>query len=117
MDPVTRHVTLFNTGVRTGDFAGWLATFTDDVTAVYVGLPIGPFHGRDALAKAYMDHPPSSTMRVLAHEAGPEWVRARFVWDAAPDSGGVFGLELRGGLVCALTVTLDAAPPPPANAS
>ena len=115
MDPVTRHVTLFNEGVRTGDFSAWLDTFHEDCTVTFVGLPLGPIAGRPALAEAYRVHPPSSAMRVIAATEQPERVAARFVWDAAPHTGGVFALTLRDGLVADLTVTLNSAPPPPAT--
>ena len=61
MDPVTRHETLFNEGVRTGDFGPWLDTFHADAVATFTGLPIGPLHGRTAIAQAYAEHPPSSS--------------------------------------------------------
>lgn len=115
MDPVTRHQTLFNAGVRTGDFGPWLDTFHTDAVATFTGLPIGPFEGRDAIAKAYAEHPPSSPMRVESSEVDGDRATCRFVWIDAPTTGGVFALTLRGDRLAALTVTLDAPPPPPAR--
>jgi hypothetical protein len=114
VDPVARHQALFNEGVRSGDFGPWLDTFTDDTVVTYVGLPIGPLHGRDQVAKAYVEHPPSSPMRVVESALeGDEQATGRFVWVDAPETGGVFVLTLREGKVAALAVTLDAPPPPP----
>ena len=116
MDPLTRHVMLFNQGVRTGDFGPWLETFAEDAVATFTGVPLGPFAGRDEIAKAYAEHPPSSTMRVVAVlPAEPDGYAARFAWDDAPDTGGVFAFRLRDDRLVSLDVTLDAAPPPPAT--
>jgi steroid delta-isomerase len=113
MDPLTRHYTLFNEGVRSGDFGPWLATFHADAVATFVGLPIGPFHGRDQISVAYAEHPPSSPMRVVESSADGERTTARFVWVDAPDTGGVFTFTLRGDKLAALEVALNAPPPPP----
>jgi steroid Delta-isomerase len=112
MDPVVRHETLFNQGVRTGDFAPWLTTFHEDAVATFAGLPLGPFHGRDEIAKAYSEHPPSSTMRVVESTVDGDAYRCRFVWTDAPDTGGVFVIRLRDDKLVSLDVTLDAPPPP-----
>jgi hypothetical protein len=107
---------LFNEGVRTGDFGPWLATFHDDAVVTYTGLPIGPVHGRDEVAAVYDQHPPSSPMRVEESSVDGDTVTGRFIWVDAPDTGGVFVLTLRDGLLSAMDVTLDAPPPPPRSA-
>jgi hypothetical protein len=116
MDPLSRHQILFNEGVRTGDFGPWLETFHDDAVASFTGLPLGPFHGRDAIAKAYAEHPPSSEMRVLSSTVDGDAIRARFIWVGAPTTGGEFVIRLRDDRLTSLDVALDAPPPPPANA-
>jgi hypothetical protein len=116
VDPVSRHQMLFNEGVRTGDFGPWLDTFHDDVVVTYTGLPIGPLHGRDQLATAYDEHPPSSPMRVEESTVDGDTVTGRFIWIDAPDTGGVFVLRLRGDRVSTMDVTLNAPPPPPRSA-
>jgi hypothetical protein len=116
MDPLARHETLFNAGVASGDFGPWLETFHADATATFVGLPLGPFRGRDAIAAAYAENPPSSPMRVVDATRDGDVVRAHFVWDSAPDTGGIFVFELRGDRLASLEVELGAPPPPPATA-
>jgi SnoaL-like domain len=115
MDAVSRHESLFNHGVRTGDFGPWLATFHDDAVAIFTGLPIGPLYGREAIAKTYAEHPPSSTMRVVEStvDVDADAATARFVWTDAPETGGVFVIRLREDRLVSLEVTLDAPPPPP----
>jgi hypothetical protein len=113
MDPLTRHVTLFNQGVRTGDWGPWLDTFHEDAVATFVGVPIGPLLGREAIAKAYAERPPSSTMRLVrAITDEPGRLGGQFVWVDAPDTGGQFTFGLRDGKLTSLEVVLDAAPPP-----
>lgn len=113
MDPLIRHYTLFNDGVRGGDFGPWLDTFHPDAVATFAGLPIGPFHGRDQIAVAYAEHPPSSPMRVLDSHVDGERIVARFVWVDAPETGGTFTMTMDGDKLAALDVALDAPPPPP----
>jgi steroid delta-isomerase len=115
MDPLTRHSTLFNEGVRSGDFGPWLDTFAAEAVVTYVGLPIGPLHGRDEIAKAYVEHPPSSPMRVEESSVDGDRVTGRFVWVDAPTTGGIFVLTLRDDKLIGMDVTLGAPPPPPAS--
>lgn len=116
MDPLSRHQILFNEGVRTGDFGPWLETFHSDAVVSFTGVPLGPLHGRDAIAKAYVDHPPSSEMRVLSSTVNGDTILARFIWVSAPTTGGEIAIRLRGDRLAALDVMLDAAPPPSAAA-
>ena len=60
-----RHVETFNAAVRSGDFAPLVALFAEDATLEFAGVPVGPFHGRDAIAAAYAAQPPTDTMTVL----------------------------------------------------
>jgi hypothetical protein len=114
VDPLSRHETLFNQGVGTGDFGPWLLTFAEDAVQTFTGLPLGPFVGRDAIAAAYAAHPPSSPMKLVGSSVDGDTYTGHFVWADAPDTGGVFVFTLRGDLIATLDVTLDAAPPPPA---
>jgi steroid Delta-isomerase len=115
VDAVERHQARFNDGVRTGDFGPWLDTFAEDTVVTFTGLPIGPLHGRRALAETYAEHPPSSTMRVQESSVEGDRVTGRFIWADAPATGGVFVLVLREDKVISMDVTLNAPPPPPAQ--
>jgi hypothetical protein len=113
MDPVARHETLFNQGVRTGDFGPWLETFHDDAVATFAGLPIGPLYGREAIGRTYAERPPSSTLHVVESTVDGDAFTCRFVWDDAPQTGGVFVIRLRDDKLVSLDVMLSDAPPPP----
>jgi steroid Delta-isomerase len=47
------HVAAFNAAVATGDWDPFADRFADDATLAFVGPPVGPFEGREAIAAAY----------------------------------------------------------------
>jgi steroid Delta-isomerase len=59
-DRVAEHVAAFNEAVRSGDWQLFSTRFTEDATMRFVGVPTGPYIGRDGIARAYVDHPPSA---------------------------------------------------------
>jgi hypothetical protein len=110
LELLAEHVERFNTGVRSGDFEPMLELFADDGELAFEGVPVGPFHGRDAIAAAYRDQPPDDEIEVLeAVEAGDE-VLARYAW--LRDEGRAAGdlrLTRAGDRIARLVVTFDAA--------
>jgi steroid Delta-isomerase len=105
---VERHCELFNECVRTGDWAPFTATFTDDARMAFVGQPVGPFVGRDQIAVAYAEQPPTDTLTLEAVETlDPQTARVHFVWDNSGDDGAMV-LRWRDGEVAAVEVTFDA---------
>lgn len=75
-----RHIDAFNEGVRSGNFEPMVARFADDAEVVFVGVPVGPFHGRDAIAEAYRTQPPDDEVDILdVVRAGPE-IEAVYAW-------------------------------------
>jgi hypothetical protein len=125
IDPVARHVALFNEGVRTGDLVPWFNTFTADaVLTVHVAsagdgsaaasVPHLPAHGRGEIETVYRGQPPGSEMCLTAGSSvdpAAETVFGEFFWVDAPDTGGRFTLHLRGGLTERIDIDLDAPPP------
>src|SRR5437868_4220627 len=71
------YVARFNEGVRTGDWSRLLELVTDDCELEFVGIPVGPFHGRDAIAAAYREQPPDDEIVLL--DGGP-----RYAWAGEP---------------------------------
>ncbi len=105
---VERHCQLFNDCVRTGDWAPFTATFTDDARMAFTNLPIGPFHGREQIAVAYAEQPPTETMTLEAVETlDPNTARAHFQWDDSGEDGAML-VQWRGGQVAAVEVTFGA---------
>lgn len=100
------HERLFNDAVRAGDFDAFVATFAEDAVMRFDDVPVGPFKGRDAIAKAYASRPPSDTMSIWSiEEAGPDTVVARFDWDAS--GSGRMQVTWRDGQVAELTIAFN----------
>jgi hypothetical protein len=87
---VERHCELFNDSVRTGDWAPFVSTFADDAKVSCTDVLGGPLAGRDQIAVAYAEHPPTDTITLEAvEELDPNTARVQFAWDA-----GGYGLML-----------------------
>jgi steroid delta-isomerase len=102
---VTRHVAAFNAAVRSGDWTTFTARFTADATMGFTGVPAGPFTGRDQIARAYAEQPPTDTLTVTGISSSGGVDTVRFAWA----SGGTGTMELTwdGQLVSRLAVTFD----------
>jgi steroid delta-isomerase len=103
---VEDHIARFNTAQRSGDWGPFLAAFTDDAVMTFEGVPIGPLHGRDAIADAYATHPPTDTMTAHSAETDGDTDRVRFAWDAG--GTGTLTLRWRDSQIAALHVAFDA---------
>jgi steroid Delta-isomerase len=100
-----RHVELFNRCVGEGDFAAFVELFSDDAVMRFVGIPVGPFHGREQIAEAYRTQPPDDTMHVLRSRVAPDRILAEYAWDRTPrERGGDLILLPRGERISALTI-------------
>ena len=94
IDPVARHVALFNEGVRTGDLTPWFNTFTDDAVLTFhvaslgdkstpAGVPLPSATGRAEIEAVYKGHPPASEMSLTAGspaDPAAETVFGEFFW-------------------------------------
>jgi steroid Delta-isomerase len=100
-----RHVAAFNDSVRSGDWAAFATRFTPDATMRFVGIPAGPFVGREAIAAGYAAQPPSDTLTVTRAASSGDIDKLGFAWD----SGGTGAMTLRwsGSLISELTVTFS----------
>lgn len=99
------HAALFNSCVHSGDWAPFMATFTEDARMTLVNVPAGPYLGRAAIADLYAARPPREVMTV--HEVVPiddRTVRVRFTVSSGRES--VMVVCWRGEQVCAVELTL-----------
>src|SRR3954452_8078162 len=105
MSLVDEHVVRFNEGVRTGDFSAMLEPFAEDAEMEFLGVPVGPFHGRDAIAEAYRTQPPDDELVVLEDRGDGT---ARYAWSREPDrQAGELRLTVADGRITRLVVTFD----------
>ena len=105
-DRVDRHLAAFNAAVRSSDWDGFVARFAPDARMEFVGVPVGPFEGRDAIAAAYRADPPDDTMTALDAERDGAVDVVRFRWDC----GGTGTMRLGwtpDGAVASLSVAFD----------
>jgi steroid Delta-isomerase len=95
------HVERFNQGVRTGDFGAMVEAFSDDAELVFVGIPVGPFVGREAIAEAYRAHPPDDEIVLIDGDG-------TYAWKAEPESpAGRLFLTERDGEIAKLVIRYD----------
>ena len=105
-DSVEEHFRLFNVAVRSRDWTAFLATFAPDAVMRFDGVPVGPYAGRDQIARAYAERPPSDTMSRVSDTRHGDQDAVRFAWDAG--GGGTLCVTWRDGAIADLTVTFDA---------
>ena len=108
MSLLEEHVDRFNAGVRSGDFGPMLENFADDATMAFEGAPVGPFVGRDAIARAYREQPPDDELDVLDTRQERNTVIAGYAWRREPGKrAGELRLTVEEGLITRLVVTFD----------
>jgi hypothetical protein len=94
------HVARFNDGVRTGDFSAMIAALAPDAELRFEGIPVGPFHGRDAIAEAYRARPPDDELVVLDRREEDDELVATYAWAAEPTvPAGELRLATRDGAI------------------
>jgi steroid Delta-isomerase len=102
------HVDSFNAGVRTGDWSSMLERFDDAAEMEFRGIPVGPFHGKQAIAEAYRAQPPDDELRLLDERERDGAVEARYAWLAEPDvAAGELLLTVEQGRIRRLVITFD----------
>jgi steroid delta-isomerase len=95
------HVARFNRGVRTGDFGPMVEAFSDDGELVFVGIPVGPFVGREAIREAYRAQPPDDEIVLLDGDGS-------YAWAAEPEiPAGQLFLTERDGEIARLVIRYD----------
>jgi hypothetical protein len=104
MSLLDREVAAFNEGVRTGEWSALVGLFTDDAELEFVGIPVGPFHGRAAIAEAYRVHPPNDEIVVLEDRGDS----ALYAWSRDPErQAGELHLEERDGAIVRLRILYE----------
>ena len=84
-EALREHIELFNLGVRTGDFSQMARALHPDVDMRFVGIPVGPFRGRDAVEAAYLAQPPDDEIVPLELHVDGDVGTAEYSWSADAD--------------------------------
>ncbi|WP_460662630.1 nuclear transport factor 2 family protein [Kribbella swartbergensis] len=107
MTRTKEHVDAFNEAVTTGDWDAFAQRFAEDAQLIFIGIPVGPFEGRPAIAAAYRADPPDETMTLVSTEpSGPATDIVRFRW-AGGGTGTMHLTWAPDGAVRTLTVSFD----------
>lgn len=106
---VDQHLAVFNAAVTSGDWDSFVTLFAEDATVDFVGPPVGPLVGRDAIADAYNAMPPDDTMERIGTIAadGNESV-VPYQWSTTGATGTLHVTEAADGRLAQLVVTFDA---------
>ena len=100
------HVRRFNGGVRSGDFGPMLELFAPNALLAFEGVAVGPFEGRNAIARASGEQPPDDGIDLLTVDERPDGVVAGYAWRAeAERRAGELRLTVLDGLIQRLVVT------------
>jgi steroid Delta-isomerase len=102
---VDAHLASFNSAVRSNDFSAFVGTFAPDAVMRFVGVPAGPYQGREQIARAYGEQPPTDTMTARSVRTDGDTDVVRFAWDAG--GTGTMTVRWRDGQVADLTVAFD----------
>jgi steroid Delta-isomerase len=105
-DRAARHMAAFNDSVRSGQWADFAERFRSDATMRFVGIPAGPFTGREAIAAGYASQPPSDTLTVTSGISSGDIDKLWFAWDSSTTTGTMV-LRRSGDLIAELTVTFS----------
>jgi hypothetical protein len=109
MDLVRRHAALFNDAVRTGDWAPFAALFGEDAELRFLGVPVGPFHGRAAIEDAYRRQPPDDEILLGEPRREGGLLVVPYQWATAPGvPAGELRILERDGLLQDVTVVYGA---------
>jgi RimJ/RimL family protein N-acetyltransferase len=102
------YVMVHNECVRTGDWEPLSGWFTEDAELAFVGVPVGPFNGRAAIAAAYEAQPPDDEVLIFGTEENGEEIVARYGWLKEPGKqAGRMRVTRRDGRIQKLVVTFE----------
>jgi steroid delta-isomerase len=104
-EKVTQHVAAFNVAVESGEWDRFADRFAADAVMRFINVPAGPFHGRNAIARGYVEQPPDEPMRVLGISSAGGVDTVRFAW--ASGATGTMELVWQDQLVSELVITFD----------
>lgn len=101
---VADHCRLFNDCVGTGNWAPFIASFTEDARMTLVGQTTAELSGRAAIAAAYDKRPPGQTMTIENVErVSDDTVNVSFTWQSGEPGSMV--VTWRDGAVAAVQLS------------
>ncbi|MBS1914174.1 MAG: nuclear transport factor 2 family protein [Bacteroidetes bacterium] len=86
LDIVHAYFIRHNAGVAGGDFSAMLELFDQGGELHFASIPFGPFIGRDEIARAFREHPPSDHLVLIDAAVDNGSVHATYGWQSAPET-------------------------------
>jgi steroid Delta-isomerase len=101
------HVLRFNVAVDTGDWSQFTDRFAEDASLEFIGPPIGPFTGREAIHRVYALHPPDDKIELYGPVVADfEELVVPFRW-ARTRATGTMRVTEQSGQIARLVVTFN----------
>ena len=105
MSLLLEYVERFNSGVRSGEWEPMLELLDPNAELEFVGIPVGPFAGREAIGEAYRVQPPDDELVLLDRI---DELRAVYAWAKEPERpAGEVHLEERDGVIVRIRVLYE----------
>jgi len=105
---IDAYIDAHNAAVASGDWRTFASWFTDDAEVRFEGVPVGPFRGRDEIARAYEERPPDDEVEIRNVREEGNRTTADYGWRR---DGGVRAGELRlvweGDSISELVITFE----------
>jgi steroid Delta-isomerase len=102
---VAEHVRVFNEAASSGRWEPFIDRFAEDAELEFVGVPAGPFIGKQAIAQAYRENPPDD---VIAIDGAPrragDTIVVPYRWNRTSEKG-TMRMTWKAGLITKLVVT------------
>lgn len=105
------YVARFNEGVESGDFAAMLELLATDTELRFSGVPIGPFVGRTAIARAYAAGPPEDQIKLVSVQTSVsvmgdnDEVIGEYAWARKPTvTAGLITLNVNDGMIASVDI-------------
>ncbi|MEU4423756.1 nuclear transport factor 2 family protein [Actinoplanes sp. NPDC024001] len=99
------HVERFNAAVTSGDWSAFIAALHPRAVMTFIGPPVGPFRGREAIADAYAADPPNDAIQIIDIRSDGDTDLVTFEWSRG--GTGTLTLHHRAAQVDRLTVRFD----------
>ena len=98
------HVRIFNEAVSSGRWETFVDRFAENAELEFVGVPAGPFIGRQAIAQAYRENPPDDAIAIdgVPRREG-DTIVVPYRWNRTKEKG-TMRLTWKGGLITKLVV-------------
>ena len=101
------HVERFNAGAASGDFDAMVDALAEGATLTFVGIPVGPFTGREAIRQAYRDQPPDEALDLIGiDEPDASTAVGRYRWVRSGGTGTMTTTH-HDGAIDGITVAFD----------